>query len=152
MTRYLALLRLALSTPFLAGGCTHVVTYSVPYYKDGPRQVRQPDGTVSAGSGVWIVGEDDSYFRVWTDGGVDAYVNKSAVRPMLDWLMQKRAEEKAAADAAEQRGSGESSSSAQPLYRPPPAKDDTKPKWRLFGEEPKPKSEAIAPEEESAAE
>lgn len=124
-------------------GCTHVVTYNVPYYANGPRQVRQPDGTVKAGTGVWIVGEDDSYFHVWTEEAVDGYVNKSAVRPMMDWLNQKRLDEKAAGDSA---SAGDENRQSSPLFRPAPGKAEEKPKWRLFGQdaEPAPKREAVA--------
>ena len=82
------LLLLALNTPL---GCTHVIKYDgTPYYNEGPQQIEQPNGALSAGTGVWIIGEKLDYKRVWTLDFVIAYVwGQDLVTQWEWWEMEK---------------------------------------------------------------
>ncbi len=65
-------------------GCTHVITHSTPYYREGPYQIDPPQGMIDEGTYVWVMGHEGTYVRVWTEGFVDAYVPESAVRALWE--------------------------------------------------------------------
>jgi hypothetical protein len=70
----------------LAAGCTHVIRHDgTPYYIEGRHQLDPPNGELSAGTGVWIIGEDDTYRRVWTLDGVVAYVWQGDLATRAEW-------------------------------------------------------------------
>jgi hypothetical protein len=85
----------------LATGCTHFIKQdSTPYFVDGPHQLEPPNGELAAGTGVWIIGEEDTYKRVWTLDGVIAYVWQGDVVTRSEWKqMQKERKEQAEREA-----------------------------------------------------
>jgi len=74
-------------------GCSHVVAYTTPYYKDGPSQLAGPQGDLEEGTPVLVVGGEGSYARVWTAGGIDAYVVRSSLVPFWQWRGRKPTDE-----------------------------------------------------------
>ena len=73
-------------------GCTHVISHTTPYYKDGPSQLDPPQGNLEAGTYVWVVGKEGTYSHVW-GGGVNAYVLEGDVQSVWQWWGSKRQEE-----------------------------------------------------------
>ena len=59
---------------------THEITTETVYYKNGPQQMRPPDGKLSAGTKVRLLREAGSYSLVQTAGGVTAYVAADALK------------------------------------------------------------------------
>ena len=79
--------------------CMHVVSQTTPYYKDGPTQLAGPQGDLSEGTHVWVVGKDGTYARVWTLDGMDAYIWDRALMSFWDWNQKQAAEKKQAEEA-----------------------------------------------------
>lgn len=75
--------------PLAACGCSHVITASTPYYNDGPEQLDPPQGEVPAGAWVLVVGERNGYYHILT-AGVNAFVWKNDVMPLLDFRKQQQ--------------------------------------------------------------
>lgn len=102
------MMRLGLAMLLLAGaafgGCTHVVTQDAPYYKDGPQQPGPPDGELRAGTHVWAFERSGSYRRVWTAGGVNAFVWDASVKSWLEW--RQMVDEQKRRDKAQSETSG----------------------------------------------
>ena len=70
-------------------GCTHVIARTTPYYEDGPSQLDPPQGELEAGTYVLVVGKEGTYSRVWTVGGVDAYVLDGDLESVWQWWRRK---------------------------------------------------------------
>lgn len=87
LKQWATLCRLAASVLGLAllAGCSHVITQPTPYYKDGPSQLDSPQGELSEGTLVLVIGKDGSYSRVWALNGVIAYVWDGAIRSLWKW-------------------------------------------------------------------
>jgi len=80
-----------------AGGCTHVIKEDAHYFVDGPQQLDPPNGILSAGTGVWIIGRDDDYKRVWTLDFVIGYVWEDSIVTQSEWRkIEKRRREREA--------------------------------------------------------
>jgi len=90
-------LTLSVVALLLTVGCTHVITHSAPYYKHGPTQLEAPQGIIPEGTHVWVVGKEGTYTRVWTAGGVDAYVWNGAVMPLHQYQKTQRQAQQAQA-------------------------------------------------------
>jgi hypothetical protein len=94
----------------LAGGCTHVVREDAHYFVDGKDQLAPPDGIIPAGTGVWIIGKDEDYKRVWTLEFVIGYVWQDSIVTQSEWRkIEKRRKERE--EAFERR-------SEQPIIAP----------------------------------
>jgi hypothetical protein len=125
----------------LLSGCTHVIGNNAPYYKSGPAQREGPQGTIPAGTPVWVLGKEGSYAHVWTTTGVDGFVWENAVVTKDEWnrrqSLDKQNEE--ATRRARAKGSGplepsEPAPPAQGANRPPPkAKTVTPPRTPAGG-------------------
>lgn len=76
-------------------GCMHVIAYDTPYFRDGPQQLRQPDGDLKTGTQVWITGQQDTYRRVLTLTGVHAYVWQGAIKTQSEWRDTQNREKEA---------------------------------------------------------
>ena len=87
-------------------GCTHVIKHDTPYYADGPYQIEGPQGDLKAGTGVWIVGKEGAYLRVWSLENIDVYVVNTAVTSYWQRRKTKPTKQK----PAEQQ---------EPLFLPP---------------------------------
>ena len=74
----------------LLAGCTHVVARPTPYYKDGPQQVAQPQGTLDEGTWVMIVGGEGSYTHVISADWVNAWVWTGALKPIFEYRQQEQ--------------------------------------------------------------
>ncbi len=61
------------------GSFTHVVTRDTDYYLSGRAQAVPPEGTLRAGTKVWLLEEAGSYTRVETEDGVEGYVPSDAL-------------------------------------------------------------------------
>lgn len=91
---------LLIGTALAPAGCTHIIPQSTPYYENGPDQPESPQGDIPAGSKAWVIWRKPSYVRVWTDGGIDAWVWDRAVVSIWDFENQQ-AEEKKQQEARE---------------------------------------------------
>jgi hypothetical protein len=69
----------------LLSGCTQVMGFNSPYYKNGPAQREGPQGTIPAGTRVWVLGKEGSYAHVWTANGVDGYVWDTSIVSNDEW-------------------------------------------------------------------
>ena len=79
----------------LGGGCTHVVREDAHYFVDGKDQLDPPDGIIPAGTGVWIIGKDEDYKRVWTLEFVIGYVWEDSIVTQSEWKkIEKRRKER----------------------------------------------------------
>jgi hypothetical protein len=79
----------------LGGGCTHVVREDAHYFVDGKDQLDPPNGVIPAGTGVWIIGKDEDYKRVWTLDFVIGYVWEDSVVTQSEWRkIEKRRKER----------------------------------------------------------
>ena len=86
----------------LGGGCTHVIRENADYFVDGPQQLDPPNGILSAGTGVWIIGREEDYRRVWTLEFVIGYVWEDSIVTQSEWRkIEKRRKERD--DAVERR-------------------------------------------------
>ncbi len=59
---------------------TYQVVTRTPYYKDGPQQMRPPDGQLEPGTWVRVIQEAGSYVLIETQQGLRAYVDRSALK------------------------------------------------------------------------
>ena len=64
------------------GEPTHVVVSDTQYYANGPQQARPPDGTIVAGTKVFVTQENGSYVVVQTADGVTGHVSVDAIKPI----------------------------------------------------------------------
>lgn len=64
------------------GEPTHVVVSDTQYYANGPQQARPPDGTLKAGTKVFVTQENGSYVVVQTADGVTGHVSVDAIKPI----------------------------------------------------------------------
>ncbi|MGD8453517.1 MAG: hypothetical protein PVJ57_17020 [Phycisphaerae bacterium] len=96
-------LTLALLALLLAGvsGCSHVITQTTPYFKDGPSQLEPPQGELEKGTHVLVLGKEGTYSRVLTLGGVNAYVWDGALRSI--WAKEAEPEDPRAARERKRR-------------------------------------------------
>lgn len=79
----------------LAGGCTHVIRENADYFVDGKHQHDPPDGVITAGTGVWIIGKEEDYKRVWTLDFVIGYVWEDSIVTQSEWRkIEKRRKER----------------------------------------------------------
>ncbi len=79
----------------LGGGCTHVIRENADYFVDGPQQLDPPNGILSAGTGVWIIGWEEDYRRVWTLDFVIGYVWEDSIVTQSEWRkIEKRRKER----------------------------------------------------------
>ncbi len=65
-----------------ASAWTHQLARTAEYYKDGPQQMRPPDGKLPAGTKVRVLREAGSYTLVESESGVTAYVAADALKPL----------------------------------------------------------------------
>ncbi|GEM_PF-6103886 len=61
---------------------THQLAQAAEYYKDGPQQMRPPDGKLPAGTKVRLLRSAGSYVLVESERGVRAYVAADALKPL----------------------------------------------------------------------
>ncbi|MCC6357505.1 MAG: hypothetical protein IT450_02070 [Phycisphaerales bacterium] len=99
------------------GGCSHIITADTPYYNDGPEQLDPPQGDVAKGTWCLVIGERGTYYHILTGDGVNAYVWKAAVEPLLDF----RRKEKERNAEAERQKRLERAGLKPPADQPPPA-------------------------------
>ncbi|GAF97359.1 unnamed protein product [marine sediment metagenome] len=77
----------------LIPGCLQVVRQEAPYYQKGPHQI-DPDGFFERGTHVWVFGEQDSYKRVLTLGGIAAHVWRQDLLTLGEWSKQQKQADK----------------------------------------------------------
>jgi hypothetical protein len=80
-------------TLFLTPGCIRVVRHEAPYYVDGPHQVEGPNGLLSEGTHVMVVGRNDSYSHILTFDGVSGYILTGSLATYSEWQQQKKQEQ-----------------------------------------------------------
>jgi hypothetical protein len=76
------LLVVAVAALVAAGGCTHVVTETAPYYARGPWQIEPADGVLPAGTEVRLIAIEAGWARVWSWRALDVYVWRDLLRPI----------------------------------------------------------------------
>lgn len=69
----------------LVAGCTQMIGNNAPYYKNGPAQREGPQGTIPAGTPVWVLGKEGSYTHVLAGNGVNGYVWDSSIVTTEEW-------------------------------------------------------------------
>ncbi len=112
---------------FAVSGCSHIITADTPYYNDGPEQLDPPQGDVAKGTWCLVIGERGTYYHILTGDGVNAYVWKAAVEPLLDF---RRKEKERAAEAERQKRlerAGLTPPAEQPATAPPEPQPDSPP-------------------------
>jgi hypothetical protein len=81
-----------LASAMLLAGCTQVIGYNSPYYKNGPAQREGPQGTIPAGTPVWVLGKEGSYTHVFAANGVNGYVWDSSIVTSDEWSRRQAIE------------------------------------------------------------
>ena len=64
------------------GEPTHLVVADSQYYANGPQQARPPDGTLKAGTKVFLLEENGSYVMGQTTDGLTGHISASAIKPI----------------------------------------------------------------------
>ena len=112
---------LSLGALALLGGCTHVIGNNCPYYKQGPAQREGPQGTIPAGTRVWVLGKEGSYARVWAANGVDGYVWDSSIVTVEEWNRRQELDKKNKEAERRARAKGDGPLGPPESYASPPA-------------------------------
>jgi len=115
---------LSLGALALLGGCTHVIGNNCPYYKQGPAQREGPQGTIPAGTPVWVIGKEGSYARVWAASGVDGYVWDSSIVTIEEWNRRQELDKKNKELERRVRAKGDGPLGPPESYASPPASEN----------------------------